>query len=108
MKITKRQLKRIIKEELQLLNEGLRGGTEQVVRDYFENKDDPRDAAIAVYEDYDDIQKLRQISKEARLLDPKFAGYVWEVANEADEIAADGSNMFDEPDRHGGSRNRRY
>ena len=106
MKITKRQLRRIIKEELQLLNE-----SEQMtarVREFFESGYDPEEAAQAIYEDYDDIELLRKISSETESADPEFSGYVYSVANEADEIRSDSSTMFDEPDRYGGSRYRRY
>ena len=106
MKITKRQLRRIIKEELQFLNE-----SEQMtarVREFFESGYDPEEAAQAIYEDYDDIELLRKISNETESTDPKFSGFVYSVANEADEIRSDSSSMFDEPDRYGGSRYRRY
>ena len=105
MKITKRQLRRIIKEEVQLLNEsGNRSRIEVTLRDYFVNKDDPKDAALAVYEDYEDIQMMLQISAATEASDIEFSNYVWLVHEEASKIRSDGSNMFDEPDRYGGSR----
>ena len=78
------------------------------VREFFESGYDPEEAAQAIYEDYDDIELLRKISSETESADPEFSGYVYSVANEADEIRSDSSTMFDEPDRYGGSRYRRY
>ena len=111
MKITKRQLRQIIKEELQHLNESAANSRfAQRLHDFHESGYTPEEAAQEVYEErgYDVIDFLRNIAKETKNTDPKFSSYAYEVAYQAGEIHSDGSTMFDEPDRDGGSRYRRY
>ena len=109
MKITKRQLRQIIKEELQHLNENAANSrTAQRLRDFKESGYTEEEAAQEVYEDYDTIELLRKITAETKDTDPDFSSYVYEVTYQAGEIHSDGSTMFDEPDRDGGSRYRRY
>ena len=109
MKITKKQLRRIIKEEIERINESAANSrTAQKLRDFQQSGYTPEEAAQEVYEDYDTIEFLDKIAKETRDTDRSFSAYVYEVSIQADEIRSDGSTMFDEPDRDGGSRYRRY
>ena len=107
MKITKRHLRRIIKEELQLLNESMRMADRY--REYFDNNISPEEVAQEVFEDWDDIELARKIVRETDKTDPQLSSYVYEIADEMDELRDEqGRTMFDEPDRGGGSRYRRY
>ena len=107
MKITKRQLRRIIKEEAQLLNESMR--MIDRYREYFDNNISPEEVAQEVFEDWDDIELARKIVGETEKTDPQLSSYVYEIADEMDGLHDEqGRTMFDEPDRHGGSRYRRY
>jgi hypothetical protein len=109
MKITKRQLRQIIKEELHHLNESAANNRlAQRLRDFKESGYTEEEAAQEVYEDYGTIESLRKIAADAARIDPDFSSYVYEVAYEADEIRSRGGTMFDEPDRYGGSRYSRY
>ena len=110
MKITKRQLRRIIKEELHRLNESAAtSDTATRLRNLMQSGYTEEEAAQEVYKDYDTIESLRKIAADAARIDPDFSSYVYEVAYEAGEIhSRGGSTMFDEPDRYGGSRYSRY
>ena len=109
MKITKRQLRKIIKEEIERINESAANSrTAQKLRDFQQSGYTPEEAAQEVYEDYDDIEFLRKIAAETKDTDRDFSAYAYEVAYQAGEIHSDSSTMFDEPDRDGGSRYRRY
>jgi len=109
MKITKRQLRRIIKEELHRLNESAAtSDTAERLRNLMQSGYTHEGAAQEVYKDYDTIESLRKIAADAARIDPDFSSYVYEVAYEADEIRSRGGTMFDEPDRYGGSRYSRY
>ena len=107
MRITRKQLAKIIKEELQHLNENAANSrTAQRLRDFQQSGYTPEEAAQEVYEDYDDVDFLRKIAAETKDTDRDFSAYAYEVAYQAGEIHSDGSTMFDEPDRYGGSRYR--
>ena len=111
MKITKRQLRKIIKEQMQRGRSRLsHEDMAQRLRDFQQSGYSPEEAADEVYEErgYDVIDFLRNIAKETKNTDPKFSSYAYEVAYQAGEIHSYGSTMFDEPDRDGGSRYRRY
>ena len=107
MRITRKQLAKIIKEELQHLNESAyKSRMVQRLRDFKESGYTEEEAAQEVYEDYDTIEFLRKIAAETKDTDRDFSAYAYEVAYQAGEIHSDGSTMFDEPDRYGGSRYR--
>ena len=61
-----------------------------------------------MYEDYDDIEFAQKIAKNLSESDPKLASYIYSVVDVMQDIRSDSSDMFDEPDRYGGSRYRRY
>ena len=104
MKITKKQLRKIIKEEIERINESAyKSRMVQRLRDFKESGYTEEEAAQEVYEDYDTIELLRKITAETKDTDPDFSSYVYEVTYQAGEIHSDGSTMFDEPDRDGGS-----
>ena len=110
MKITKRQLRRIIKEELRRLNENAANSNmAKRLRNLMQSGYTHEGAAREVYKDWDDVEFLGKIAAETKGTDPEFSAYAYEVAYQAGEIhSRGGSTMFDEPDRYGGSRYSRY
>jgi hypothetical protein len=107
MKLTKSKLKQIIKEELKkVINESSR--TEMRYRDNFENGVSPGETARQMYENYDDIEFAQEIASNLSESDPELASYIRRVVDVMGDIRSDSSDMFDEPDRYGGSRYGRY
>ncbi len=103
MKITKRQLKRIIKEEYSKI---LKEGYEDMVRDVTElHRDgiDPRAAGERLSTMYDEMDL--QAGLDMGMFGPSYiATFVQEIIEELNNP----TDLYDEPDRYGGSRRRRY
>ena len=107
MKLTKSRLKQLIKEELKkVINESL--DTETRYRENFENGVSPRTTARRMFQDYDDIELAQKIANNLPKEDARLASYIRSVADAMEDIRSDPSGMFDEPDRYGGERYKRY
>ncbi len=103
MKITKRQLRRIIKEEYRrVLKEG---GYDQMaadVKELYQDGIDPRAAGEKLSTMYDEMDL--QAGLDMGMFGPSWMSeYVEEIIEELN----DPTDLYDEPDRYGGSR-RRY
>lgn len=104
MKITKRQLKRIIKEEYKrLLKEG---GYDQMaadVKELYQDGIDPRAAGEKLSTMYDEMDL--QAGLDRGIFGPRhMSEYVNMILDELNNP----SDLYGEPDRYGGSRRRRY